>query len=464
MKRRTLPLLLLLVLTVPAFAQEVPQSKAQIATSFAPVVRKVSPAVVNIYTRMVTHQTNNPLFNDPIFRKFFGNAMPGVTRERLQNSLGSGVIIGKDGLVVTNNHLIDNAQQVTVALSDKREFEADVVSSDARTDLAVLRLKTKGESFPTLELADSDNVQVGDLVLAVGNPFGVGQTVTMGIVSATARSAAVRSGDVNYFIQTDAAINPGNSGGALVSADGRLIGIPSAIYSRDGGSVGIGFAIPSNLVRAVQASVGSTGKITRGWSGIYAQTITTEIARSLGLGRAGGIIVKSFHPSSPAKAAGLKVGDVIRSMNGRELEDTDAFNFRLATASLGSDVVLHVLRKGDERDITFTLGGAPESTPRQERLLQGRQPLAGVHVANLSPALANELDLNDDAKGVIVLKVDDGSVAESLGVQRGDIVLGVNNREVKTVEQLQNALAPSDKGWRITLARGGMAISISVGP
>jgi serine protease Do len=420
---------------------------------------------VNIYTRMAARSVESPFMNDPIFRQFFGNNFPGgITRERMQNSLGSGVIIGKEGLVVTNNHLIDGAQAVRVALADRREYEAEVVTADPRTDLALLRLKADGEVFPTLALADSDDVQVGDLVLAIGNPFGVGQTVTMGIVSAVARSAAVHSGEVNYFIQTDAAINPGNSGGALIAGDGRLIGIPSAIYSRDGGSVGIGFAIPANLVRAVQASVGKEGKIVRGWTGIYGQSLNSDIARSLGLAKPGGIIVKSLHPSSPAKAAGLRVGDVVRTMNGREVEDNEAFEFRLATASIGSTITLHVLRKGDEKDISFTLNAAPETAPRSEKLLQGRQPLAGVHVANLSPALAQEMSINEEAKGVLVLKVDDNSVAASLGVQRGDIVLGVNDKEIKTVEQLQNALAPSAKGWRITLARGGIAIQLSVGP
>ncbi len=326
MKRAFAFLALFALVAAPTFAQEAPRSKADIAFSFAPVVKKVSPAVVNIYTRATVRGVESPFMNDPVFRQFFGNNLPGgLSRERAQNSLGSGVIIGREGLVVTNNHLVESADQVTVALSDRREFEADVVTKDPRSDLAILRLRAKGETFSTLDFADSDTVQVGDLVLAIGNPFGVGQTVSMGIVSAVARSAALHQGEVNYFIQTDAAINPGNSGGALVSADGKLIGIPSAIYSQGGGSIGIGFAIPSNLVRAVQASVGKEGKIIRGWTGINGQTLNAEIARSLGLARPGGVIVKSLHAASPAKEAGLQAGDVIRTLNGREVEDNDAF-------------------------------------------------------------------------------------------------------------------------------------------
>ncbi|MBI3419565.1 MAG: Do family serine endopeptidase [Proteobacteria bacterium] len=463
--KHTLLLLLCLVFALPVQAQEVPRSRAEIALSFAPIVKKVAPAVVNIYTRTLVRAANSPFLNDPLFRQFFGNRLPGgLTRERIQNSLGSGVIVAPEGLVVTNNHVIEDAQQVRVALSDRREYEADVVSTDPSTDLAILRLRTKGETFPTLPLMDSDEAQVGDLVLAIGDPFAVGQTVTMGIVSAVARSAAVHSGDVNYFIQTDASINPGNSGGALVSADGRLIGIPSAIYSRDGGSVGIGFAIPSNLVRAVLASVGKEGKIVRGWTGIYGQTLTADLAGSVGIDRPGGVIVKNLHPASPAKEAGVRVGDVIRAVNGREIEDADAFSFRLATTSIGSKLDLQVYRKGQVLNVPLTLAAPPENPPRRERLLQGRQPLAGVHVANLSPALAQELGIEDTAEGVIVLKVDQPSNAAMLGVTRGDKILGVNGREIHNVEQLEGALAPSDKGWRITLSRGGTVLTLMVSP
>ncbi len=459
-------LLALLWMAAPAHAQEAaPKSRAEIALSFAPVVKKVSPAVVNIYTRATVRRVRSPFMDDPLFRHFFGDAFPGgLTRERAQHSLGSGVIVSADGEVVTNNHLVEGSQKVTVALADRREFEAEVVSADPRTDIAILRMNAPGVRFPKLDLADSDAVAVGDLCLAVGNPFGVGQTVSLGIVSAVARAAAVHAGDVNYFIQTDAAINPGNSGGALVSAGGKLIGVPSAIYSRDGGSIGIGFAIPSNLVRAVLASVGKEGRVVRGWTGIAAQTLTSGLARSIGMSRPGGVIVKKLHPASPAKEAGLRPGDVILAVNDHSIDDREAFLFRQATASVGTEMNLRIWRENGEDEIYFRLIAAPENPPRRERLLQGRQPLAGVHVANLSPALAQELGLEDDSSGVIVLKVDRPSPAAALGVRRGDLVLEVNGKRVTSVARLEGLIAPSARGWRITLARRGAAITVVVGP
>jgi serine protease Do len=460
-----LPIFLAAVLcAVPAFAEEAPRTKAEAVLSLAPVVKKASPAVVNIYTRAVVRGVDSPLMADPFFRQFFGDTLPGgLSRERVQSSLGSGVIVSHDGMVVTNSHVVEGAQQVTVALSDKREFEAEVLSSDARSDLAILRLKAHGEVFPTLELADSDSVQVGDLVLAIGNPFGVGQTVTMGIVSAVARSTAVKAGDVNYFIQTDAAINPGNSGGALVGADGKLIGIPSAIYSRDGGSIGIGFAVPSNLLRAVVESVGKEGKVLRGWTGVYTQTLTSEIAKSIGIDRPGGVIVKQLHPLSPAKEAGLKAGDVIRSINGKEIEDEEGFRFRLATAAIGDKLVLEGLRKGEKLTVAFEMKAAPENADKSEKTLTGRQPLEGARVANMSPAVAQELNLDDSEEGVIIVKVKQPSIASGLGVRPGDRVAAVNGKPVRNVKELEAALS-TQQGWRITLMRGDTALTLMVGP
>jgi Do/DeqQ family serine protease len=467
MKHPLILLLIAVLFSLPAWAEEPPRTKGEMASSFAPVVKKVAPAVVNIYTRTLVRGIASPFMNDPFFRQFFGESFPGggIPVERIQSSLGSGVIVSPEGLVVTNNHVVANAEEVTVVLSDRREFEADVVSKDARTDLAMLRLRAKGETFPTLSFADSDEVEVGDLVLAIGNPFGVGQTVSMGIVSATARTGVTRGSDVNYFIQTDAAINPGNSGGALVSSEGRLVGIPSAIYSRDGGSIGIGFAIPSNLVKAVLASVGKEGKITRGWTGVYTQTLTSELAKSVGLDRAGGVIVKRLHSESPAKKAGIAVGDVLRAVNGKSVEDEEAFRFRLATTPVGSPLVLQVLKKGQKepKDIEFKLS-APPDTDHKEKKLEGRQPLAGAYVANLSPALAEELNLPDDAEGVIVMKVDRRSAAANLGITRGDVIVRVNRKEVANVKELEKALIPTDQGWNIQLARGNAALTLMVGP
>lgn len=442
---------------------QVPRSRAEIALSFAPIVKKVSPAVVNIYTRKLVRQRISPFMADPFFQQFFGDDFPsGMSRERMQNSLGSGVIVREDGLVVTNNHVIDGADQVIVVLSDRREFAADIVTSDKRTDIAVLRMKTKGERFPTLTFMDSDDVQAGDLVLAIGNPFGVGQTVTMGIVSAVARQAEVRNSDVNYFIQTDAAINPGNSGGALVSGDGRLVGVPSAIYSRDGGSLGIGFAIPSNLVKAVLASVKSDGKIERAWLGLTGQSVTAELAQSLGIPRPSGVVIKTMHPDSPARRAGLKVGDIIQAINDHEIGDEEALRFRIATAPIGSLLKFKVLRNSEPVEAAVTLIAAPENPPRNETVLKGEHPLLGVKVANLSPAYNQELGLSDDAQGVIITGVASNSPGLQLGLQNGDVIQAVDGKAVSTVDDLQTALAGVHTSWRITIRRGEQVVTLAV--
>src|SRR5215469_6012681 len=295
----------------PGWAQNrvPPTSRDMIRFSFAPVVKKVAPAVVNVYSRR-TVQTRSPFFDDPLVRRFFGNQAPfGLPRERVQQSLGSGVILGADGIVVTNHHVIDGAQQITVVLNDRREFEAKVLLSDEHADLAVLKIDTHGERLPVLEVGDSDQLEVGDLVLAIGDPFGVGQTVTSGIISALARTGI--GSDVSSFIQTDAAINPGNSGGPLVDLDGRLVGINTAIFSQSGGSIGIGFAVPTNMVRIVLEAAASGGKVVRPWLGASGQGVTAEIAQSLGLPRPEGVLIKEVTPGSPAADAGLHVGDVV---------------------------------------------------------------------------------------------------------------------------------------------------------
>jgi len=272
----------------------VPQSMAQVSLTFAPIVKRVAPAVVNVYTRSVVQAPVNPFFSDPFFRQFFGGG--GLSRERVQQSLGSGVIVRADGTIMTNNHVVQGGQDIVVALSDKREFKAKVLVADPRTDLAILKIDTHGEALPTLAFADSDKVQVGDLVLAVGDPFGVGQTVTMGIVSALARTQ-VSASDYQFFIQTDAAINPGNSGGALVTTDGKLAGINTSIVSNSGGSVGIGFAIPSNTVKNVVAQLEKSGKVTRGFIGVQAQNVTAAMAGCVPRVRSRGCSVASSSAS-----------------------------------------------------------------------------------------------------------------------------------------------------------------------
>src|SRR5712692_9160272 len=379
---------------VPAVAQDrrVPTSPAEVKLSYAPIVQRVQPAVVNVYAAKVV-QNRNPLLDDPIFRRFFG--VPGQQPEQMQRSLGSGVMVDPSGLVVTNNHVIEGADQVKVSLSDKREFEAEIVLKDSRTDLAILRLKDTHEKFPTLDFSNSDELQVGDVVLAIGNPFGVGQTVTHGIISALARTQ-VGITDYQFFIQTDAAINPGNSGGALVDMTGRVIGINTAIFSRSGGSQGIGFAIPANMVRVVVASAKSGGKaVKRPWLGARLQAVTPEIAESLGLRLPSGALVANVVANSPAARAGLKLSDLIVAIDGQAVDDPNAFDYRFATRPLGGTAQIDAQRSGRLVKLTVPLETAPD-TGRNEIVLTTRSPFQGAKVANISPAVADELHLDVD--------------------------------------------------------------------
>ncbi len=456
--------LLLLAFALPAAAQTrvVPEGRSEIQLSFAPVVKKTAPAVVNVFSRRTVQTAGSPLFSDPFFRRFFGENAPfAAPTERVQRSLGSGVIVAPDGTIVTNHHVIKDADEVKVVLADRREFEARILRSDERTDLAVLKIDAGGERLPFLELRDSDELQVGDIVLAIGDPFGVGQTVTSGIVSALARTG-VGISDFRFFIQTDAAINPGNSGGALVSLDGKLVGINTAIYSRSGGSIGIGFAIPSLMVRTVLASLGTKGRIIRPWLGASGQPVTAEIAASLGLPRPIGVLVKEVVPNSPAARAGLRVGDVIERVNGHEVEDAQALRFRIATLPVGSTARLASYRAGVNRELEAVLTAPPEDPPRDETRLAGDNPLAGATVANLSPAVADELAIDTGARGVVVLDVARGSPAGRLGFAAGDIVAAVNGRPVGSVASLRELLAGRQPSWEVTIRRQGRLLSLTV--
>src|SRR6266496_1744712 len=391
--------------------RRVPASPADIRLSYAPIVQRVHPAVVNVYAAKVV-QNRNPLLDDPIFRRFFG--VPGQQPEQMQRSLGSGVMVDPSGLVVTNNHVIEGADQVKISLSDKREFEAEIVLKDSRTDLAVLRVKDGKEKFATLDFANSDELLVGDVVLAIGNPFGVGQTVTHGIVSALARTQ-VGITDYQFFIQTDAAINPGNSGGALVDMTGKLAGINTAIFSRSGGSQGIGFAIPANMVRVVVASAMGGGKaVKRPWLGARLQAVTPEIAETLGLRLPSGALVANVVANSPAARAGLKLSDLILAVDGQSVEDPNAFDYRFATKPLGGAAQLGVVRGGREAKVPVALETAPD-THRDEVVIRSRSPFLGAKVANLSPALADELRINSPNEGVAIVEIADGSVAANVG-------------------------------------------------
>ena len=456
-------LALALPLSAPAAEAANPASREQIKLSFAPLVRQAVPAVVNIYTRRVVRTAASPLFADPFFRHFFGDAAPpGMTRERVQNSLGSGVIVGADGVVVTNHHVINQADEVTVVLSDRREFEAKIVGSDERADLAVLKIDTRGEKLPTLAFGDSDALEVGDLVIAVGNPFGVGQTVTSGIVSALARTN-VGVSDYRSFIQTDAAINPGNSGGALVDMDGHLIGINTAIYSQGGGSVGIGFAIPSSLVKVVLAGISQGGKMVRPWLGASGEPVTQEIAQTLKLARPAGVLINQIAKDGPAARAGIRLGDVVTAVQGREVDDPEALRFRLATLSLGTDAHLTVLRDGAERTIDVRLAPPPEDPPRDAAEISGANPLAGATLANLNPALAEEIGAQAVVSGVVVVRVHGGSIAQHLRIQPGDIILAVNDHKVASVAEAKKLLAADARAWRVTLERDGQTLTLMIG-
>jgi Do/DeqQ family serine protease len=439
-----------------AFAQAVPSSRADLTYSFSSVVKKAAPAVVNIYTRRVIQARNvSPLFNDPFFQQFFGNDFgAGVPQQRVQNSLGSGVILRADGLIVTNNHVIKNSDQITVVLSDRREFPAHVMLADERIDLALLKIDPGKTQLPILPLADSDQIEVGDFVLAIGNPFGVGQTVTSGIVSALARTQ-VGITDYGFFIQTDAAINPGNSGGALVTMDGKLAGINTAIYSQSGGSVGIGFAIPANMVARFLAAELKGGRLDRPWIGASGQAVSPDMAEALGLDHPTGVIVDEIYPGSPASQAGLKRGDVITAINGKVVEDPGSLRFRLATLDIGSTAVFSIVRKGRPLDLKTRLIAPPETPPAERTELRGAQPLAGATVANLSPALAEQLQLDGEWKGLVIVQIRRGATAMRLGLTQGDIIVAINGRNLATIEDLQQALDNANGSWEITFRRDG---------
>ncbi|MGZ3410846.1 MAG: DegQ family serine endoprotease [Xanthobacteraceae bacterium] len=451
-------LLLLAYSSGPAVAQErvVPGSSDQIRLSYAPVARRVSPSVVNVYAAK-TVAVRNPLLEDPLFRRFFGGQ--GGPSSQVQRSLGSGVIVDAGGMVVTNYHVIEGASEIKVSLADKREFEAEIVLKDARSDLAVLRLVDSKEKFPAIELGDSDALQVGDVVLAIGNPFGVGQTVTHGIVSALARTQ-IGITDYQFFIQTDAAINPGNSGGALVDLSGRLIGVNTAIFSRSGGSQGIGFAVPVNMVRVVVASAkAGGGTVQRPWLGAKLQAMTPEIAENLGLKRPVGALVASLVSNSPASRAGLRAGDVIVSIDAQAVDDPNAFDYRFATRPLGGQAQLGLIRGGKDVKVTIALQAAPD-TPRDPIKIQARSPFLGATVSNLSPALADELRLDPSASGVVVTEIEDGSVAQNLGFQKGDLVLAVNNAKIEQTRDLERATREQSHAWRVTIQRNGQQMSV----
>jgi Do/DeqQ family serine protease len=436
-------------------AEKTPADMGEIRLSFAPIVKKTARSVVNVNAvrRQQQQKQKSPFEGDPFFERFFGPEAFGGPRRRNQNSLGSGVIVSADGIVLTNNHVVENMDEVKVALADGREFECEVLLKDPKSDLAVLKIRDKVALEP-IEVGDSDAVAVGDLVLAIGNPFGVGQTVTLGIVSAVSRSLAGIN-DYGYFIQTDAAINPGNSGGALVDMQGRLIGINTAIYSRSGGSVGIGYAIPANMTKLILNSAKTGGSVARPWLGAQFQNVTAEIADSLGLDAPRGAIATAIAPGTPADKAGIKAGDVIVAVNGQPIDNMEMLGYRLDTAGVGNVARLDVLSRGQKRAIDIRLEQPPETVPRDEREMPADSILAGMRAANLSPAVAQEAGVASDKTGVVLLAVARNSPAAQNGLRPGDILLEVNGGAVADTASLEKAIVRRQRSWQFVVERAG---------
>ncbi|SON56047.1 Periplasmic pH-dependent serine endoprotease DegQ precursor [Hartmannibacter diazotrophicus] len=442
--------------------RQVPQTSAEIQLSFAPVVKKVAPAVVNVYATREVQQQRSPLFDDPFFRRFFGgNGQVFPPQRRQQNSLGSGVIVDPSGVIITNAHVIIDDSEVKVALADRREFECDVVLKDKDLDLAVLKIRDPKGELPFAQIGESDSLEVGDIVLAIGNPFGVGQTVTQGIVSALARTR-VGVADYQYFIQTDAAINPGNSGGALVNMSGQVVGINTAIYSRGGGSNGIGFAIPSDMVKVVLDSARHGDQVKLPSIGADLQPVTAQIAESLGLDRPSGLLIASIDPGGPAEKVGLEPGDRIVSLDGEDVSDPRVFNYRLATIGVGKVAKLVVDRDGQTMAIDIRLQ-APKSVERPSEVrVSVRGPFTGTTIADMTPAIAQSLGLpRDEARGVIIAEVDPRSQIARVGFQPGDVILSVNGDDIGSTQDFLRAAGQQPLLWRVTINRRGRIIRLA---
>jgi Do/DeqQ family serine protease len=445
-----------LAVVAPAAGQSVerrvPPDAASMKQSFAPIVRRTAPATVNIVSRRTVRQRTDP------FWEIFG---AGVPRERIEQSLGSGAIVRADGIVVTNHHVVEGMQEISVVLNDRRQFPAKVLLDDARSDLAVLKIDVGSERLPTINIDDREGVEVGDLVLAIGNPFGVGQTVTNGIVSALARTD-VGITDYSFFIQTDAAINPGNSGGPLVDMDGDLIGLNTAIFSRSGSSSGVGFAIPAKMVRqVVDSAMGGARSVQRPWLGARLQAVDVETARSLGMAAPRGVVVTQIYPGSLAADAGLRDGDVILAVDGQAVNDESAVTYRVGTHRLNDTVQLQIRRGGAERSVSAR-AEPPPSIPTDQRVITGRNPLAGATIANLSPAEADAHGLDPFMSGVFIAGLAPDSIAAGVAQLRpGDMILAINGQEVRTTREVQAAVASdAARAWRVRVQRGGQVAEL----
>lgn len=441
----------LLAVAGPAVAEtRIPQTQMEIQLGFAPLVKQAAPAVVNIYAKRIVAERSSPFQNDPFFRQFFGDM--GQTRQRVQNSLGSGVILSADGIAVTNFHVVGEATEIRVVLNDRREFDAQVMLADQEADLAVLRLDG-AKDMPFLTLRDSDSVEVGELALAIGNPFGVGQTVSSGIVSGLARSGAAVGTARGYFLQTDAPINPGNSGGALIDVNGQLIGVNTRILTRSGGSNGIGFAIPSNLVEQFlrQAREGKPG-FQRPWAGMSGQPVDADLAASLSLDRPGGIVISDLHSASPFAAAGLRPGDVVLAVDGDPVNAPAEMVFRMTVAGLGAQAQITYARDGQIDTVAVPMQVAPEQPARDQRVLGEKSVLPGLAVVNINPGVLADYGLPLSAKGVMVQ--DPGPYGQRAGLRPGDILSQINGEEMQTTKDVEKILNGRMKTLALDVQRG----------
>ncbi|HKV25394.1 MAG TPA: DegQ family serine endoprotease [Candidatus Acidoferrum sp.] len=426
---------------------------------YAPLIKQVLPSVVSISSSKIVHNRMSAwdqMPMDPFFRQFFGddgNGHRNVPKASREQALGSGVVISPEGYILTNNHVVDGATDVRVTLSDKREFKAKIVGTDPKTDIALLRIDAK--DLAPITIGDSSKVQVGDIALAIGDPFGVGETVTSGIISAT-RRGNLGIEDYEDFLQTDAPINPGNSGGALVNDRGELIGINTAILTHSEGSEGVGFAIPSDLVRKVMDEIVRTGHVTRAYLGIYPQDVTPAMAQAFGEKQAEGIVVGDVSPNSPAQAAGIQRGDILLDINGHSISDSNQLRMNISMMQPGTQVTLKYLRNGDMRDVTVKLAELPaqsaKSSPNSEE--GGSKALNGVEVSNITPDIAQQLNIDSSVKGVVVTNIDPASPMADSGLQQGDVIQQVNHQPVNNVTEFEAAVRKSGDHPLLLVRRG----------
>ncbi|WP_370271888.1 trypsin-like peptidase domain-containing protein [Pseudooceanicola nitratireducens] len=441
----------------PLMAERVPLTRGEISMGFAPVVREATPAVVNIYARRVVQTQSTPFANDPFFREFFRGF--GQTRPQVQNSLGSGVVLSKDGIVVSNYHVVGQAEDIRVVLNDRREFRARVLLADADSDLAILQIEDAPRNMAHLRLRDSDTVEVGELALAIGNPFGVGQTVSSGIVSGLARSGTATGSARGYFIQTDAPINPGNSGGALVDINGDLIGVNTSILTRSGGSNGIGFAIPASLVaQFVDQAQQGFARFQLPWAGISGQEVDAAMAETLGMDRPGGVIISELHPQSPFRVAGLEVGDVVTAVDGMAVNTPPEMIYRMSVAGLGERADVTFQRRGREKRARVDMLNAPEDPPRDGLVTDRRTAIPGLAVQTLNPAVVAEMGLPTGLEGVVI--TDPGALGARVGLRPGDVVQQINGIDIQTTAELEEALTDVGRRLDLGLIRGGQGMTL----